>query len=179
MEPKLEVIEDEQPLPMLPKLDHTLLEMWRDVLSHIETEQEANIRPAEVLAILRSWPAMELKDISRFRTYYYEHLLEMRNALDKEIESDPEALKHVEDDAEYNREKYIRLILRWKRMIVHVEEAWDIDEEDAYAQMAAIAEASSFAISDMGLVAHLAQIGINPTEEERLAIEDKLRNESE
>lgn len=166
--PKIEVVDggieiDEEAPSLGPegvKLTHTLLEMWDSVLNNVDEEREAPITPALAMQVLQRWPMMRIEEMGTYHANYYNILEAFRDAVADEIEEDKGRLKHVEDDAEHNKDAYARIIFQWTDTIRDAEEDWEFDEPHAVSVLAAIADATNFSLSGMGLVAHLDQIGV-------------------
>lgn len=156
-------------------LQHTLLEMWIEILSNLETEAASKVSPQVALGVLGKWAFLEAKDVTRYQNLYFERLSDYRDILHKVVEANPGCLLRVEKDAEENRDLYIEIVGRWQGYQAQVEELWAIDNEDAMVELAAFADAANFMISAVGLVGHLEQLGINPTADELDRIE-ALRN---
>ena len=156
-------------------LQHTLLEMWTEILSNLETEAASKVSPQVALGVLGKWAFLEAKDVTRYQNLYFERLSDYRDILHKVVEANPGCLLRVEKDAEENRDLYIEIVGRWQGYQAQVEELWAIDNEDAMVELAAFADAANFMISAVGLVGHLEQLGINPTADELDRIE-ALRN---
>ena len=156
-------------------LQHTLLEMWTEILSNLETEAASKVSPQVALGVLGKWALLEAKDVTRYQNLYFERLSDYRDILHKVVEANPGCLLRVEKDAEENRDLYIEIVGRWQGYQAQVEELWAIDNEDAMVELAAFADAANFMISAVGLVGHLEQLGINPTADELDRIE-ALRN---
>ena len=100
-----------------PPATHTLLEVWSSILGDIETMRAEPISMASASQTLNSYPFLRLHHLSAFHERFYDHLLEYREILEAEIATDPSCFKHVEDDAEKNREHY--LTCWWRGRCLH------------------------------------------------------------
>lgn len=159
-----------------PTLSHTVLEIWSEILSNLETEEKSRTSPVVATRIVRSWPGMQYRDIPRYWELYYTLMREMRDALMAVIRSDEDCFSHVEDDAEENRDLYLEVLFQWSDIVGQWEENWDLQSEDAVAHVAAIADCGAFFIGEQGLAAHLSQeqVGFRYTEEDRVALTQRL-----
>lgn len=165
----------EETLELDPELTHTLLEMWMSVLENIESEAMAPLRPADAMSLLQRWPILKMKDLVPYQSLYYSHLLEMRDIIAAQIDDKKEVYEHVEDDATYNRQRYVDIAMGWQLAIEDWEEEWTSEDEDAAIRLAALADVTNFTLSGMGLIAHLDQIGVSVTSEEMVEAKKKLQ----
>lgn len=150
-----------------PPATHTLLEVWSSILGDIETMRAEPISMASASQTLNSYPFLRLHHLSEFHKRFYDHLLEYREILEAEIATDPSCFKHVEDDAEKNREHYLNLLVAWQVLALQHQEAWDHSDKDAAAEFAAISESTLFVVGDNGLIAHLGAIQFPMSAEDR------------
>ena len=163
--------------PELPELDHTLLKMWSEVLGNIDTERDAKVRPQVALGLLSTWPILELEDITEYIRIYYSMLDDYRNVVTAAAKAHPEALEiHGEGDAVENRDLYLTLAGRWQQVQNRHEDSWTVDMEGSASWIAALSDTTNFVLGPTGLIAHLDQIGITPTDAELETI-DKIRTE--
>ena len=151
----------------LPPATHTLLEVWSSILGDIETMRAEAIGMASAAQTLNSYPFLRLHHLSEFHERFYDHLLEYRDVLEAEIATDPSCFKHVEDDAEKNREHYLNLLVAWQVLSLRHQGAWDHADKDAAAEFAAISESTLFVVGDNGLIAHLGVIQFPMPAEDR------------
>lgn len=164
------LVDMDQPLSSL--LDHSLLEMWSEVLSNVEPEKAAKISPQAAMGVLSKWPTLMMKDVPLYVEAYYTHLEEYRDILNKVIAFNPKALLHVgEEDAAQNRRLYFEVVGRWQRLQREIEEAWTVESDTAAIELAALADSTNFILGSTGLVAHLEQLGLEPTDAEMDLIE--------
>lgn len=169
---------DEADLQLLldnpPPAKRTLLETWRELLASIEVSQGEKVTPPVATRVVSTWPKLAFQDLPAYHQIYHDLLIEMRNVLDEEIKVDPEALTHFEDDAEYNRARYINLLLCWQVLSMRWEHEWDAAAPDSHIRLAAIADASTFVMGQQGMVEHLGQIGFQFDEADRAALAEQL-----
>ena len=160
----------------LPPATHTLLEVWSSILGDIETMRAEAISMASASQTLNSYPFLRLRHLSEFHERFYDHLLEYREVLEAEIATDPSCFKHVEDDAEKNREHYLNLLVAWQVLALRHQEAWDHADKDAAAEFAAISESTLFVVGDNGLIAHLGAIQFPMPAEDRDTVTQAILN---
>ena len=163
--------------PLAPLLSTSLLEMWSVVLSNIDAEQGSKISPQAAMGVLSKWPTLTMRDVPLYVSHYYDLLSEYRDVLGKVVEHNPKAYLHTgEKDPELNRALYFEVVGRWQKTQREIEEAWSVESETAAIELAALADSTNFILGATGLVAHLEQLGLEPSEEELEQIE-KYRNE--
>lgn len=154
---------------------HSLLQVWQEVLSNVEGAKAERVAPQSANRLVSSWPKMSYADTVVYHEMYHDLLIELRDILTEEIESDPDCFKYGgEEDAEENREHYLELLFAWQARIQEWEHAWDARDENAAAWIAAIADATAFFVGPNGLVQHLETIKFEFDEEAQLALRDRL-----
>lgn len=162
--------------PTIPEPEkHTLLEVWREILSNIESAEGERIGIAFTISTLSHWPQLTAADMPAYLSEYSALLKEARNILHVEIDLDPEALKRTEKDAEENHEHYLNLLLQWQQLSISWERAWDVLDPAAIIKAAAISDAHKFILGGQGLVAHLDNIRFVFTDEERAGLAAALQ----
>lgn len=162
---------DEAEIPNLEEAlkaeKHTLLEIWQAILSNLEAAEDQGVTMQDAARILSAWPRLGVEDLTHYHGYYYALLRYIREVLDAEIARDPKAFEHVEDDAEANRDHYVRLLQDWQLLISQWQYDWTPDTEHAMVVMAAIADAGSFvARPNGGLLSQLDGINFQFTDED-------------
>ena len=156
-------------------LTNSVLKIWQEVLVNADADRDQRISPRYANSIVSNWPKLGFGDVSQYHQRYFAHLIELRYILDEEIASDPKAFDHIgEDDAELNREHYINLLTEWQVRIAQWEAQWDVDDEHAAAELAAVADVTAFFVGPQGLVEHLSQIGMLYTDEDRDRLRERL-----
>lgn len=134
---------------------HTVLEVWRELLSNIDKARSERVDPHTANRIVTNWPKLSYADIPAYWSAYYDRLEEIHKILLAEIERDPAALQRVDNDAEENLEHYLNLLLLWQEAVLLWQREWDVTSPDAALTLAAMADAQTFVLGDKGLVAHL------------------------
>ena len=159
-----------------PALTHTLLEIWRNILSNIESAREERIPPVIANRVVTAYPKIEYHMVPQYWDTYYDLLTEMRDILDDVIASDNEAFDRVEDDAILNRDLYVEVLFGWSDKINQWEEEWDTMSPNAAVELAAIADVSSVIVGETGLTENLSQlqIGFSFDDSDRIALQERL-----
>ena len=152
---------DKEPAPM-----HTLLQIWKEILSNIEAAETEPIDIQIAGRIVHNYPMIKVQEVSKYMALYSALLIEMRDILLAEIDSDEKCLSRIEDDAEGNRHHYLNLLIDWQRLARQWEIKWDSNSPLAHIEMAAISDASTFVLGQKGLVAHLDEIKFRWTAED-------------
>ena len=162
---------DEAEIPNLEEAlkaeKHTLLEIWQAILSNLEAAEAQGVTMQDAARILSAWPRLGVEDLTSYHSKYYAFLRDIREVLDAEIARDPKAFEHVEDDAEANRDHYVRLLQDWQLLISQWQYDWTPNADHAMVAMAAIADAGSFvARPNGGLLSQLDGINFQFTDED-------------
>lgn len=157
-----------------PALTHTVLEIWTNVLSNIEGNEDEHISPRYAHSIVSNWPKLSYQDIAGYTRQYFMFLKGLRNILTEEVDKDPEAFGRIENDVEENRAHYLELIAGWQVQIERWELEWDCTAPKSHIGVAALADATSFFVGAQGLVEHLSQIGFQFSDEDREALRLRL-----
>lgn len=154
----------------------TLLESWRELLKSIESSREDRITPQVANKVVTAWPKLGFTDVVPYFAVYHDYLTEMREILLAELESHPEALtKKGDEDGAENAEQYLNILFQWQAQAIVWEAEWDVTAPDAAIRLAAIADATNFYLGQMGLVAHLGQIGFDYDEADEEALREALQ----
>ena len=150
---------------------HTLLESWRELLKVIELAMAERPQIGYCSQVMAKHPQIKVCQVERYHRDYHERLLALRAVLLDEIESDPECLKRLDDDAEGNRHHYLNLLVNWQKLVYQWENEWDCTANDANITMASIPDAARFVLGSQGMVGHLGAIGFRITEEDAALIQ--------
>ena len=151
---------------------HTLLEMWREILSNIDTQERLKIPMAVAGRIIRNYPQMKMQEVPEYWKRYYTLLSELRDILNVEISSDPKCLSRVDDDMEANRHHYLNLIATWQVAIRAWEDDWEITAEDSHLWYAAIGDTINFVFGERGMMQQLPTLGFVYDDDAALEIEE-------
>ena len=145
-------------------LEMTVLAVWQNVLSNIETQAAERIEPGYATQIIRRWPTLTYKDIPAYYATFHEYLVVYRDVLDEQLRLHPDALKVVgfdagdpDSDAVVNRDIYKEIMFEWNLVTAKLEAKWDVTDPDAAAQVAAMAEAQAFVTGGTGIMQALVQ----------------------
>ena len=148
--------------PTIPEVQPiTVLETWLKVLGTADIgDDEPKVSMQFASHLIRSYPELKFRDLKAVDARFREKLLDFRDILQAEVDGEPAALKRMATDAADNRHLYLNAILGWQQSTVEWERNWDPSDVNAAIEFAACAEAHRFALSPMGLLAHLEAIGL-------------------
>lgn len=148
---------------------HTILEVWREVLSPAEKERNASITPQWASRICSKYGQLTYADMPVFRDWYFDSIAELRDILLAEISLDDESLNQAtaEEDAEHNGAHYLNVLTNWQLAVLRWELEWDCTHPEAAASLAAIAEVHAMFFGEVGLTSLLDQIPFQFTEEDQ------------
>ena len=155
-------LSDAPETPTIPEVQPiTVLETWLKVLGTADIgDVEPKVSMQFASHLIRSYPELKFRDLKAVDARFREKLLDFRDILQAEVDGEPAALKRMATDAADNRHLYLNAILGWQQSTVEWERNWDPSDVDAAIEFAACAEAHRFALSPMGLLAHLEAIGL-------------------
>ena len=155
-------LSDAPETPTIPEVQPiTVLETWLKVLGTADIgDDEPKVSMQFASHLIRSYPELKFRDLKAVDARFREKLLDFRDILQAEVDGEPAALKRMATDAADNRHLYLNAILGWQQSTVEWERNWDPSAVDAAVEFAACAEAHRFALSPMGLLAHLEVIGL-------------------
>ena len=155
-------LSDAPETPTIPEVQPiTVLETWLKVLGTADIgDDEPKVSMQFASHLIRSYPELKFRDLKAVDARFREKLLDFRDILQAEVDGEPAALKRMDTDAVDNRHLYLNAILGWQQSTVEWERNWDPSDENAAIEFAACAEAHRFALSPMGLLAHLEAIGL-------------------
>ena len=155
-------LSDAPETPTIPEVQPiTVLETWLKVLGTADIgDNEPKVSMQFASHLIRSYPELKFRDLKAVDARFREKLLDFRDILQAEVDGEPAALKRMATDAADNRHLYLNAILGWQQSTVEWERNWDPSDLNAAVEFAACAEAHRFALSPMGLLAHLEAIGL-------------------
>lgn len=155
-------LSDAPETPTIPEVQPiTVLETWLKVLGTADIgDNEPKVSMQFASHLIRSYPELKFRDLKAVDARFREKLLDFRDILQAEVDGEPAALKRMATDAADNRHLYLNAILGWQQSTVEWERNWDPSDVNAAVEFAACAEAHRFALSPMGLLAHLEAIGL-------------------
>lgn len=175
----IEFDDNEAPAPEAPPREYTLLETWWEVLSNVDAMKGRRISMEDALQTLNNHPYLKLFDVPLHTDSFYSFLSEAFEALNYEIQSDPECLSRAENDAEENRAHYLNLLINWGKIARKREEAWNVADPAAGPQLSGHIEAASFLMGSKGLLAHLGEIDFEYTEEDAAMVNAAIQDDEQ
>lgn len=169
-------LSDAPETPTIPEVQPiTVLETWLKVLGTADIgDDEPKVSMQFASHLIRSYPELKFRDLKAVDARFREKLLDFRDILQAEVDGEPAALKRMDTDAVDNRHLYLNAILGWQQSTVEWEHNWDPSDENAAVEFAACAEAHRFALSPMGLIAHLDAIGLEFGPDDEQAVIDAV-----
>lgn len=178
IEPPLSA-EDQADLDSLtddPPTYHSLLQVWQTILAPAEEEQTERVGPNWGSRITQMYPQIKMQQMTEFRDRYFSKILELKHILDGIVEEFPEALQHLdmEADATENAVHYKNILFLWQAQIVQWEKEWDCEDEFAAVELGAISEVHKMFFGAEGVTAFLDNIGFEFTEDDQVELRDLL-----
>lgn len=173
-------LSDAPETPTIPEVQPiTVLETWLKVLGTADIgDDEPKVSMQFASHLIRSYPELKFRDLKAVDARFREKLLDFRDILQAEVDGEPAALKRMDTDAVDNRHLYLNAILGWQQSTVEWERNWDPSDENAAIEFAACAEAHRFALSPMGLLAHLEAIRLEfGPDDEQIVIDAVMEQE--
>ena len=169
-------LSDAPETPTIPEVQPiTVLETWLKVLGTADIgDDEPKVSMQFASHLIRSYPELKFRDLKAVDARFREKLLDFRDILQAEVDGEPAALKRMATDAADNRHLYLNAILGWQQSTVEWERNWDPSDVNAAIEFAACAEAHRFALSPMGLLAHLEAIGLEFGPDDEQAVIDAV-----
>ena len=164
-------------------LEMTVLAVWQNVLSNIESQAAERIEPGYATQIIRRWPTLTYKDIPAYYATFHEYLVVYRDVLDEQLCLHPDALKAIgfdagdpDSDAVVNRDIYKEIMFEWNLVTAKLENAWDVSDPNAAAQIAAMAEAQAFVTGGTGIMQALVQpqVGFLWSDQDQQELETRI-----
>lgn len=155
-------LSDAPETPTIPEVQPiTVLETWLNVLGTADIgDEKPKVSMQFASHLIRTYPELKFRDLKAVDARFREKLLDFRDILQAEVDGEPAALKRMATDAVDNRHLYLNAILGWQQSTIEWERNWNPSDINAAIEFAACAEAHRFALSPMGLLAHLEAIGL-------------------
>ena len=154
----------------------TVLEIWEEVLSNIETMGAEKIEPGYANHIVTKWPKLDYHQVPQFYALFLSYLRLYREDLHEQLRLHPDAKQnispvpgHEESDAIANRDIYVELMFVWNLTTARIEHEWDALDPLAAEKIAAQAEAQTFVTGSQGMLQALTapSVGFSWTDEEQ------------
>lgn len=163
---------------------HTILEVWREVLSAAEPEGRKKPAPQWCGKMVSSYPNLTFAECLSVRDRYFAKLAQVLDVLNFEIDSHPGCLSHTtpEDDVAENTEIYQAVLLTWQQLFLQWELEWTCNHVSAPAEFAALAEAYKTLFGDAGrpgISAYLDNVKFEYTEDFQATVGELLHEQRE
>jgi hypothetical protein len=152
----------------------TLLELWRAILEPAAAGEmrKEPISPQWATKMVTTYPGIGFADVEAVHHGVFDLAAELAGILDNEIASDDECLKKAsaEEDATENSRHYKDILAGWQVHLIQEELAWRPSDRTAAVDLAVMSEVQQMFLGEMGLAAHLDQIGFefNDADKEEL-----------
>jgi hypothetical protein len=145
---------------------HTVLEVWREVLSNGPELAKEKVTPQWASKIVGTYQGVTFADMEDVQAGYFALIGELAALLDAEIKTDKDCLSYTtaEDDVENNATHYKNLLRDWQLAFLQWELDWDTKDPYAAAQLASISEVHKMFFGQTGLTAYLDNIKLEYTE---------------
>ncbi len=165
-------------LPADPGPYHTLLETWRAVLEPAGTGEMVKdpISPQWAVKMVTTYPGVGFTDVEAIHHGVFALAAELAELLDNEIKTDDECLKKAtaEEDATENAQHYKDILAAWQIHMIQEELTWHPSHKDAAVQLAVLSEVQQMFLGEMGLAAHLDQIGFEFNDDDKAELQAHL-----
>ena len=148
---------------------HTILQVWREVLSNAPGELTAHVTPQWANRITATYREINFADMVAFRDLLFTRIMELASVLESVIEADEDCLTYStpEEDAEHNGQHYRDLLMHWQVLMVGWELDWDCTAPDAAVQIGVLGEIHKMFFGNQtqpGLTQYLDNIKLEYTE---------------
>lgn len=156
---------------------HTILEVWKSVLSSGQKVRDERITPPWAQRICSKNPQLSFADMPMFRDLFYDRIAEFEVIVAAEIDTDSECLnmQSAEEDKENNAHHYVNIVVNWQKALAVWEMSWDCEAPDAAVDLAAMAEVQQMIFSETGVVSLLDQIKLEFTEADAEYLAEQLK----
>jgi len=167
------------------QFDHTLFEMWADMLAEAIHQTEQGISMPLADGLLRQWPWLRYLDLPEYVAYRRTYLQKAKQVLEAAYPKPAELLfLENEDDFELHKEGYIDVIVGWTRLSNELTAMWDtvpLKDRKKGVIHAAVADVSAFLINpNNGLVEYIKNLAhFEMTEEEGAAMIARINGASD
>ena len=146
----------------LGQFEHTLFEMWEDMLTQgvRGTESRININTAN--SILRSWPWIKMRELPQYLATRGRLLQEALDVLQTVYGDDKETIfRENVEDWQLHRELYIDTIIVWTRLTNYWAEEWQdipLGKPDKGTALAAIMDITAQIMGENGYIAQMQNL---------------------
>lgn len=149
------------------ELKYSLLRIWSELLSNVETSAKQRLPMATAVAIVRKWGFLNIHDTASYHDYYHDYLGDMAALFFELVKDHPDRVDVAPaDDLETNYDLYKQLVIDWNIRLDELERSWDVRHPDSHVQLAALADVRQFIFASDGMAGHLEVLGfeVDPQE---------------
>lgn len=160
---------------------HSILEVWREVLSPAAAEATKKVTPQWANRLVHAYPEVQYSDMNALRDRYFGKIAELLDILVEEIAGDDECLNVFtpEEDVERNSHHYKNLLLVWQQTFLQWEMDWTCDDPWAPVELAAIGEVHKMFFGPTGLTSFLDNIKFEYSEDDQAMLAAALEEQRE
>jgi hypothetical protein len=155
---------------------HTVLEVWREVLSNGPELSKEKVTPQWAAKIVANYAGVTFADMENVQAQYFGKIGELAKILDYEISTDKDCLKHStpSEDATENSGHYKNILRDWQLQFLQWELDWNTRDPYAAVELAAISEVHKMFFGPTGLTAYLDNIQLEYTEADQADLAEAL-----
>lgn len=164
----------------LGQYDHTLFEMWEDILNEAKAQVSGNVTIMFANGLIRQWPWLTFKDIGHYFTARHNMLVEALESLEACFPKPAELLyQENEDDWALHKDAYIDVIVAWSQLANNWNDQWEnlpLDHPLKGVRMAAVADMSALLVNpSTGLIENMSNLaGFDISEEETVELQKRV-----
>jgi hypothetical protein len=155
---------------------HTVLEVWREVLSNGPDLAKEKVTPQWASKMVATYNEVSFADMEELQKRYFEKIGALAAVLAYEIGTDSDCLTHGDaaTDALENAAHYKNVLRDWQLMFLQWELDWNTLDKGAGVELAAISEAHKMFFGPVGLTAYLDSINFEFNEADQAELADAL-----
>jgi hypothetical protein len=156
---------------------HSILEVWRTILSPARGQIGKPITPQWANRMVQTYPGLTYADTVHLADLYYDRIGVLGDILALEIATDDECLKVITpaEDVEQNNHHYLNVIVDWQKQFLQWELDWDPTAADAAIDIASLSEVHKMFFDQTGLLSLLEQISFEFTDADRDLLAEELQ----
>lgn len=174
----VEIPGQEQETPSAEQENYiSVLEVWKNVLDNVDDDAANKPTFHQGLRLINTYRDVHYKDIPLLLTLWREKVSAMRDIVAEAIEIGDLEVANEAEDRTVNDAAYRQIITEVEKLSADWEDRFDFTHPDAAIEAASIPEAYQVFHGNQhnpGLVAHLATIGFQFTQEDQEALVELL-----